>query len=145
MLVKIMTYYDCVLVLQGNSTFGFSVKCSNGYWIGSGLISMSVLLQQMNWLKAVCPSSPVTVFSFGTVACKAGHVRSHVVRRGDATPTATARATLVGNPPQRLHRRVGGWSGLAKMQLPLGTLFVARVYTHIDTNTHIHKHAYIRA
>ncbi len=94
---------------------------------------------------AVCPSSPVTVFSFGTVACKAGHVRSHVVRRGDATPTATARATLVGNPPQRLHRRVGGWSGLAKMQLPLGTLFVARVYTHIDTNTHIHKHAYIRA
>ena len=53
MLVKIMTYYDCVLVLQGNSTFGFSVKCSNGYWIGSGLMSMSVLLQQMNWLKAV--------------------------------------------------------------------------------------------
>ena len=53
MLVKIMTYYDCVLVLQGNSTFGFSVKCSNGYWIGSGLMSMSVLLQQMNWLNVV--------------------------------------------------------------------------------------------
>ena len=53
MLVKIMTYYDCVLVLKRNSTFGFSVKCSNGYWIGSGLMSMSVLLQQMNWLNVV--------------------------------------------------------------------------------------------
>ena len=102
-------------------------------------------LLQQPLFTAVCPSSPVTVFSFGAVARKAGHVRSHVVRRGDATPTATARATLVGNPPQRLHRRVGGWSGLAKMQLPLGTLFVARAYTHIDRNTHIHKHAYIRA